>query len=622
MRKYAYLLLMAATLLVTNACNQSEIRYDDRQPRENVTIDSVIDIDVKFDKVIEATPRNYAIDSLNSYSTLFMDSLVLADYFVSANVPENVKSRMLSFYNSRNYQYAWFSQDGPTEQGRGFWNMYSYYLRNENGKFDKDSILTQIMNKLLTDTSIVYNTANTEVMRAELQLSRHFITYALKYYGDRFTDGKELQHFIPAQKMDANALADRYISDTARTTINRAYAALIGHLEKYKAIQLSGGWPRVERVPKDTITGKSADYIHLLKQRLIASGELQAGDTSNVYTDELKQAIKKFQRLHGYKETGLISAAQLKKMNVPVDERIEQIVINLDRAKWFIDHNKGRIITVNIPEFVLRSTIGDSIEMAQNVVVGKEGTNTTMFTGKLNQVVFSPYWNIPYGITKNEILPGINRGGNAYLARQDMEIVGRWGDGVPRVRQRPGNKNSLGRVKFLFPNSFDIYFHDTPGKSLFSRDNRAFSHGCIRLSRPKELAKILLQRDSSWTNKKLDSAMNLKKEWKVNLPWPVPVIISYYTAWVDQEGDLHFAEDIYGHDKMMAQKMFEPNVFTTDSAGLSKQELDSVSTPKTRDTTRSGKQLPIPVAPEKPVEDTLIPEAVLPVTEQEDSVVN
>lgn len=190
------------------------------------------------------------------------------------------------------------------------------------------------------------------------------------------------------------------------------------------------------------------------------------------------------------------------------------------------------------------------------------------------------------------------------------------------MRQRPGNKNSLGRVKFLFPNSFDIYFHDTPGKSLFSRDNRAFSHGCIRLSRPKELAKILLQRDSSWTNKKLDSAMNLKKEWKVNLPWPVPVIISYYTAWVDQEGDLHFAEDIYGHDKMMAQKMFEPNVFTTDSAGLSKQELDSVSTPKTRDTTRSGKQLPIPVAPEKPVEDTLIPEAVLPDTEQEDSVVN
>jgi len=189
-----------------------------------------------------------------------------------------------------------------------------------------------------------------------------------------------------------------------------------------------------------------------------------------------------------------------------------------------------------------------------NVVVGKEGHNTMMFTGDLNQVVFSPYWNIPSSIVKKEILPAMKSNPN-YLASHKMEINGNDG-GLPSIRQLPGDGNSLGKVKFLFPNSFNIYFHDTPAKSLFGKDKRAYSHGCIRLSDPAKMANYLLEADTAWTPGKIDEAMNSGEERYVKLKKPVPVLITYYTAWVDDNGLLHFADDIYGHDKNVIAKMF------------------------------------------------------------------
>lgn len=188
------------------------------------------------------------------------------------------------------------------------------------------------------------------------------------------------------------------------------------------------------------------------------------------------------------------------------------------------------------------------------VVVGKEAHSTMMFTDELNQVVFSPYWNIPPSIVKNEILPGIARNPD-YLAKHNMEMVSQ--GSVPEIRQLPGAGNSLGKVKFLFPNSFNIYFHDTPAKSLFSKDKRAYSHGCIRLSDPAKLANYVLRNDKDWTPEKINAAMNSSKEQVVRLPKAIPVFITYYTSWVDESGMLNFRDDIYGHDKKVADKMFE-----------------------------------------------------------------
>lgn len=214
----------------------------------------------------------------------------------------------------------------------------------------------------------------------------------------------------------------------------------------------------------------------------------------------------------------------------------------------------GKLILVNIPEFVLHFVDGKNKIFDMDVVVGKEGHNTMMFTGKLSQIVFSPYWNVPPGIVKKEILPKMANNPN-YLAEQDMEITGNEGD-LPVVRQLPGEKNSLGKVKFLFPNSFDIYFHDTPAKSLFSKDKRAFSHGCIRLSDPLKMAEYLLKDDSEWTPDKIIAAMDSGNEKFVKVKDPVPVFITYYTAWVDENNQLNFRDDIYRRDADIARKMF------------------------------------------------------------------
>jgi L,D-transpeptidase YcbB len=276
----------------------------------------------------------------------------------------------------------------------------------------------------------------------------------------------------------------------------------------------------------------------------------------------------RFQERHGYTPNGNLTDAQIKDMNVPVMARIEQLLINMGRMQWIINQPKGKLIMVNIPEFILHVKDGNTKVFDMDVVVGKEGHNTMMFTGNLNQVVFSPHWNVPVSIVKKEILPAMARNPN-YLASQNMEITGNNG-GLPVIRQLPGGKNALGRVKFLFPNDFDIYFHDTPSKSLFQRDKRAFSHGCIRLSDPSKMANYLLKDDPQWSPESIEAAMNSGEERFVKLKNPVPVLITYYTAWVDDAGLLHFAEDIYDHDSKLANKMF---INPTRSGGENKPKM-------------------------------------------------
>ncbi len=231
------------------------------------------------------------------------------------------------------------------------------------------------------------------------------------------------------------------------------------------------------------------------------------------------------------------------------------MLINLERMRWIPQQPPGNLLLVNIPEFRLHVFDSGKKQFSMNVVVGKEGHNTVIFTDQLKYVVFSPYWNVPSSIVKNEILPSMRRNSN-YLARNNMEQTGT-SNGLPVIRQKPGGSNALGRVKFIFPNSYNIYFHDTPAKSLFNESSRAFSHGCIRLGEPAKLAEYLLRDQPEWTPEKIKEAMNASKENWVTLKKPVPVFISYFTAWVDSDGLLNFRTDIYGHDKEIAAHLFE-----------------------------------------------------------------
>jgi murein L,D-transpeptidase YcbB/YkuD len=223
--------------------------------------------------------------------------------------------------------------------------------------------------------------------------------------------------------------------------------------------------------------------------------------------------------------------------------------MNMERIRWVPAQPTTDYLVVNIPEFRLHVYERGQYQWSSSVVVGTAANHTVIFTGNLRQIVFSPYWNVPPSILKNEILPAIARNPN-YLARNNME----WYAGG--VRQKPGPGNALGKVKFLFPNNYKIYLHDTPSKSLFSEQRRTFSHGCIRVSEPTKLAQFVLRNDENWDSVKIVKAMNAGKEQFYSVKDPIPVYIVYFTAWVDRDGKLNFRDDVYGHDKRMKARLF------------------------------------------------------------------
>ena len=507
----------------------------------------------------KTSKRDFGINATNAYNNLFFDSMILVKFFQDNNVEDDLRRRITSFYNVRNYQFAWFTDNGLTEQGRGFWNMHNYQTTYGNDSSLKNKELQKRMDGYTAEEEgFSVSPDNKNIMNTEMLLTQHFIIYALNNIEDGFVKRKEMERFIPSRKEDPLLLADSLINKKHKDNkyyedINVAYKSLKTALTKYVAIAKQGGWPAISATAKQLKSGKSSPDILLLKKRLFLSGDM-AADTTPVFNTALQDGIKTFQTSYGYTADGIITERQIKDLNVPVIDRVQQILLNMGRMQWMIQEPKGQMIVVNIPEFILHVKEGATKVFDMNVVVGKEGHNTMMFTGNLNQVVFSPYWNLPASIVKKEILPAIEKN-PGYLESHNMEITGNEG-GLPSIRQLPGGDNSLGKVKFLFPNSFDIYFHDTPAKSLFEKDKRAYSHGCIRLSDPAQMANYLLKEQSEWTPEKINEAMNAGEEKYVKLKKPVPVLITYYTSWVDENGLLHFADDIYGHDKAVIEKMF------------------------------------------------------------------
>ena len=346
------------------------------------------------------------------------------------------------------------------------------------------------------------------------------------------------------------AYANEY--PTSESIVFRA-ELLQQHLERYYTIEKNGGWKPIKMTKKFYQKDESGPAVQQIKARLRASGDYTSSDDSPLFTTELAQAVKKAQRRFGFKENGVVDAALARELNRPVQYRIAQLLLNMERLRALPAPGEGTRLVANIPEFKLHVYEGDRHVFDMNIVVGTEANQTVTFNDEMKQIVFSPYWNVPPSIVKNEILPAMRRSSD-YLWRNGYVRTGTE-NGLPVIRQLPGSKNALGKVKFLFPNSHNIYFHDTPAKSLFEVRRRTFSHGCIRLAEPARLAEYLLRDVPGWTPDKIARAMNAGKEQAVSLPSAVPVSITYFTAWVDGQGQLHFREDIYGHDKEGAARI-------------------------------------------------------------------
>lgn len=506
--------------------------------------------------------RDHSITRANAYSDLFFDSTAMENFISLQKVPDSLGNRLRSFYNTRNYQYAWFTKQGFTEQALAFWNLFDHYLSTSNDTAFANKNLEKQMNRLLSEESFTVGQGDKAFLNTELRLTLNLIKYVSKKYEKGYVKRKELERFVPFKKEDPYQVADSLLNKKHKDNkyfedINAQYKTLKDQLGVYYNIYKKGGWPMIPDIKKPLKKGYSGPEIPVIKKYLTITGDMPGGDSSQAFNDTLVQGVNSIQHRLGYAPTGTITKELIKDMNVPLKQRLEQLLINLDRMRWMPSQPNGTLIVVNIPAFELEVLENGKKAFNMNVVVGKEGHSTMQFTGTLNQIVFSPYWNVPPKIVTNEILPALSKNPN-YLQENDMEDQGdKDGDGIPDIRQLPGDKNSLGKVKFLFPNRFDIYLHDTPAKSLFTKDKRAFSHGCIRLADAQKMAEYLLRNDPDWDSMKIMDAMNSGQQKFVKLKEPAEVFITYYTAWVDESGQLNFRGDVYNHDQEMIAGLFQ-----------------------------------------------------------------
>lgn len=569
MKKLSVILLLISSCFIS--CKQSD---KSKEPAaEKPETEDVYAPEEKNGKNKKVTDRDYSITKDDAYNDVFLDSMAMENYIETRQLADKkIARRIRSFYNARNYQYAWFSSAGITEHARFFWNQYDYAVTHMNDTSLINSAFYKKAESYLNQEKVVFTSKDTSILNTEFGFTEHFIRYINSTYEKGYVKRKEQEKFIPIKKSDPLLMADSILNKKHKDEkyyedVNEMYAALKKELGVYYQIALAGGWPEIPAL-KSTLRKDAADAaIPFIKRRLQLTKEMPGNDSSTLFTDTLEAAVKKFQQRMGYKQTGIITPLLVKDMNVPVRKRVAQILLNMDRMRWLPQQPKGHLIIVNIPEFMLHVYDGDKTVFEMVVVVGKVGNNTMMFNGDLNQVVFSPYWNVPASIIRNEIMPALAKNPN-YLAKKNMERTS-YG-----IRQKPGPGNALGKVKFIFPNSFNMYFHDTPSKSLFGEDKRAFSHGCIRLSEPQKMAEWLLRNDPNWNKEKITAAMNRTYETSVKLKEPIPVFIIYYTAWVDKEGLLHFRDDVYRHDMELEKKMFLPapetKVIKVDNLKVSK----------------------------------------------------
>ena len=346
------------------------------------------------------------------------------------------------------------------------------------------------------------------------------------------------------------------------------YQTLKKALALYRKMAEGIEWSSID-AKKLSIGDKSPEVLKV-RERLTYSGDYVPA-TLNVtdpqtFDPALELGVKAFQGRYGLEPDGVVGGETKRAMEVSPKARIRQIILNMERWRLLPQEFDARFILVNIAGYRFHLFDDGKEVMNMRVIVGDEFTQTPIFADTMQYIVFAPYWNVPASILENEVIPAIQRKGVGWLTSQDMEVVKGndvvdpytvpWNTLEPasyeyRVRQRPGAQNSLGFVKFIFPNNFNVYLHDTPNDWLFQKAQRHFSHGCIRLERPQDLAVYLLS-DQGWDKGQVVKAMAGKTQQQVNLKKPIPVYLLYFTAWADENGSLSFREDIYGYDKELA----------------------------------------------------------------------
>ena len=355
---------------------------------------------------------------------------------------------------------------------------------------------------------------------------------------------------------------------------NSNYVNLVRALGQYRALELSEEPIQLKTHPL-AMGDRSADVV-VLRKKLHHLGDYTGIDLeSDLFDEDLAVAVSNFQRRHGLEADAILGRQTMRELNTPIAHRIMQLEINLERARTLSGLNNDRYLLINIPAYQLYLYENNQVAYQSRVIVGKKKHKTPQLSSHLTKVILSPYWNVPRSIARNEIIPELQKDPQ-YLAKNNMKLFGRlnnqvyqvnpdainWSAVDPasstfRIRQEPGAENSLGQIKFIFPNRHSVYLHDTPARNLFAQPRRAFSHGCVRLEDPFGLAEVLLSSgDGAYSRGDLEYLAKKSKSRTVKLTQPVPIHITYMTAWADEHGVVHFRPDIYQRDSQFAASLY------------------------------------------------------------------
>ncbi|RUT68056.1 L,D-transpeptidase [Flavobacterium cupreum] len=495
--------------------------------------------------------KSFAIT--NCATTVTLDSVSVNQFFKKYSKLKKYKNDVLDIYKNRRFKSIWYDQKNITEFGHLLYQKVN--VLKEQG-IEKEMPYKDDIDEVFNESS-AEKPSQTET---ELLLTNMYVFYASNVYsGVDPATLKKIGWFLPAKTISYVKILDSLIVDSNRldeddNLLFSQYYKLQSALKKYRKMETDNLWKPITIDPatyKDLKPFDISNTIKDIRQRLFVTGDLAQDSKSDVYDEELMAGVLNYKKRYGLKLNYTLTKEHIDQLNEPISKRIKTIMLNMERCRWIPAKlaKADEYIMVNIPSFRLIYVKDGKYDFTSDIFVGTRMTETVIFSGNMDRIVFSPYWYVPKSIIQNELKLQMASDKN-YLADHNME----WNRGL--VRQKPGPKNSLGLVKFMFPNPNDIYLHDTPAKSLFDFEKRTFSHGCINVKEAKGLALAILKNDPDWPADKIDKAMNGEKETTCMLKKKIPIYIGYFTSWVNDQGEISFFPDVYGRDESLDQLLY------------------------------------------------------------------
>ncbi len=495
------------------------------------------------------------------------------------NKPENIRysidndllfsSQVLPrFYTNRVFEPAWINNSRPNNQAADM-------VAAIEGSATHGLVPADYHLDLIREYHALVISNETPDLNDQLKLEI-LLTDAFMLLGSHFYFGKvdpekvnaewKIQRKEPGLRLDLrlqraienNDIKGEFAELTPKI---KGYGVLRNHLAMYRGLA-EVEWPPI---PFTTVLKPGAEDARLpdIRAKLHKLGYNMENRESEVYDSVLVSIVELFQRHHGLNTDGVIGRRTLEAINLSPRQRVNTIRLNMERLRWLPLEIPDRYILVNIANAELHLLEGADTIIQMRAIVGRNYRKTPVFSGRMTYLVFSPTWTVPPGILRNDVIPELKKGPE-YLTQKNMRILRFDGTEVAyetidwqsvdarnfpfMVRQNPGPDNALGAVKFMFPNQYNVYIHDTPTRGLFAQESRALSSGCIRIERPFDLAKILLAENQAWTDERILTAMNNTREQTVTLPRPIPVVMVYFTAWSNAINRINFREDVYKRD--------------------------------------------------------------------------